>query len=397
LLFAVVLGTAVVLNNSWRIAAGHRFFPLTFASSVKLHLAVLAVVAAMTWQGSNGLMGTDAGIAIARFCADPTIAREAGEKLQSYYEDLNTTTIQAGPLLSSLTPTETNRRAQAEGFLKVSRQADMYQGIDLIPGVETELDGSRFSVNRLGMRDRKTVTFDKPDGVTRIVLIGSSIVMGYGVSDDDVFARKFENQLNDEFASAGRRFEVLNFGVGKQWAAHRMIRIQRQVFGFDPNAVYYFAHQDEFNELASHLAQLVANRRGIPSPHLKEVAQKAMVTSDLPPGEIYSRLSRIEPEILLAIYRTIVDDCRRHSAQPVWVYLPIPASDANQVRDKLIPIASEARFTVLDLSGWDQDRQGLFPTSEYHPNGEGHRLIAEALVQAVKRIPQALLGIRSDD
>src|SRR5206468_2116544 len=103
------------------------------------------------------------------------------------------------------------------------------------------------------------------------------------------------------FSAAGRKFEVLNFGVGKQWATHRMIRIQRQVLGFDPDAVYYFAHQDEFNELASHLGQWITDRRAIPSRHLKSVAEKANATSDLSPGEIFSRLSQSKPEILLAV------------------------------------------------------------------------------------------------
>lgn len=390
LLIAVATGVIAVSIQNWRTKNAKGGSPLDFSSSVKLHLAALCVVIALASPGSSGMLGIESAMAIGEFRADPTIARDAGEKLQSYYEDLNMTTIQAGPMLSSLTLDDGTRRAQAEGFLKVSRRADLYQGLELIPGIETELDGNSFTVNLFGMRDRKTVRLDKPDDVTRIAMVGSSIVMGYGVSDDDVFARQFEKRLNEMPVNQHRRFEVLNFGVGKQWAMHRLIRIQRKVMAFDPDALYYFAHQDEFKEVASHVAQLISNRRELPSRHLKDVADKAKTKAESPPGEIVSRLGRFEPELLNAIYRTIVDECASRNIIPVWIYLPIPGPDANDFKEKLIPIASSAGFVVCDLTGWSNDQEGLFPTTEYHPNARGHQLIADALMRMVKDVPEAL-------
>ena len=387
---AVTVGTIVLLARQQWAASGRIRLKIDVYTSVKLHLAALGIVAVFALPGSIRLLDNESANVISEFLADPTIAQEAGGKLQSYYEDLNMATIQAGPMLSAFSPDDSRRRAQAEGFLKVSRPADLYQGLDLIPGIRTELDGSAFSVNLFGMRDRDTVTFDKSQGTLRIAMVGSSIVMGYGVSDDEVFSRQFEDRLNQERGIPSRKFEVLNFGVGKQWAPHRLNRIQRKVLRFHPDAVYYFAHQDEFKELASHAAQLIAHRRELPSQHLKDVAAQAMVTPDMPPGEIQSRLARFETELLMANYRTIVDECRKKTAIPVWIYLPVPGGGGTDLREKLVPLAKSAGFIVCDLSGWTDDREDIFPSAEVHPNAGGHELIASALMRMVNEFPEAL-------
>ena len=397
LLVAVVLGTVILsVRNGWVRLQGSRT-ELDFGSSVKLHLAALSLIVAFASPGSSGLMDSETAMMISNFCGDPTTVLAAGEKLQSYYEDLNTASIQAGPLLSSFTATESKRRKQAEGFLKVSRQADLYQGIDLIPGVQTELDGQPFSVNLFGMRDRSSMTFDKPYDTYRIAFVGSSIVMGYGVSDEEVFSRQFEELLNLSRTNLSPRFQVLNFGVGKQWAPQRLVRMQRKVFAFNPDALYYFAHQDEFKELASHTAQLISHGRELSSQHLKDVAAQAEVTSRQPPGEVLSRLTRFEPELLRACYQTIVEACNQRNAVPVWIYLPIPGEGADVLRDKLIPIASEAGFIVCDLSDWADDQTGLFPTAEFHPSARGHELIARRLLRMVRTIPEALPKYQTHD
>ena len=390
LLLVVVSGTVILsVRNAWIRSRG-KPADLDFGSSVKLHLAALALIVAFASPGSSGLMDTETARIISSFRGDPTKVLAAGEKLQSYYEDLNTASIQAGPLLSSFTATESQRRQQAEGFLKVSRQADLYQGIELIPGIQTELDGQSFSVNLFGMRDRNSLTFDKPHDTCRIAVVGSSIVMGYGVSDEEVFSRQFEELLNLSRTKSSPRFEVLNFGVGKQWAPQRLVRIQRKVFAFNPDVLYYFAHQDEFKELASHTAQLISRGRVPTSRQLKEVATQAGVTSRQPPGEVLSRLTRFEPELLKACYQTIVEACNQRKTVPVWLYLPIPGEGADTVRDKLIPIASAAGFIVGDLSDWADGQTGLFPTAEFHPSARGHELIARRLLRMVRTTPETL-------
>jgi len=365
---------------------------ILFRESALLHCAALGAFLAM----SSLIPGSLPEFRIATVVSElKTNAAASDDQLRGYYEDLNSAALQAGPLVSSFFPVDESRRAQAEGFNKISRAADMYQGLELIPGITAELDGSLLSVNQLGMRDRSSVTLEKLPGVKRFAFVGSSIVMGYGVTDDQVFARRLESLLNSERGPDSDPVEILNFGVGKQWAAHRLIRIQRQVVRFSPDVLFYFAHQDEFRELASHTGQLVANDLKLPSDHLEAVVRQAGVTSDMPPGGIQSRLLRKDPELLAAIYQTIVDECRRHGIVPVWVYLPIPDPGSAAVGEKLFPIARDAGFIVADQSNWHHGETNLFASAEdHHPNARGHELIAESLFRWIQEHPELLNGVR---
>jgi hypothetical protein len=243
------------------------------------------------------------------------------------------------------------------------------------------------------MRDRTSITLNKPADTFRIAVVGSSIVMGYGVSDEEVFGRVFENRLNTERTDGAARFEVLNFGVGKQWAFHRLIRIQRKVIGFEPDALYYMAHQDELKELVSHPARILAHGLELPSQSLKDVARKAGVTGGMPQGAVQGRLQPYETEILGAIYRAIVDECRGRGIVPVWIYLPMPGTMMEDPATELLSIAKGSGFVVCDLSSWaeGQNWDSLFhSTDEYHPNAKGHQLIADALMRMVLTSPETL-------
>ncbi|MCA9012065.1 MAG: SGNH/GDSL hydrolase family protein [Planctomycetaceae bacterium] len=357
---------------------------LDFYHSVKLHASGMAVLLALTQVTTENLPDATFSKFLSNLRTNRVAAHEV--QLRGYYEDLNTAVIQAGPLLQSISSDAELQRVQAEGFEKISRPADRYQSLELIPGMTADLNGSAISINQFGMRDRSTLTMAKPPDTTRIAIVGSSIVMGYGVTDEQVFGRVFETLLNDSRPQQQKHIDVLNFGVGKQWAPHRLIRIQRQVVQFSPDMLIYVAHQDEFSELAAYTGMLIADRMQLPSKHFDDVAAKAGVVPEMPPGEIYSRLMQAQPGLLSAVYQTIVDECRDHRIQPIWIYMPIPDPNSAAIGSQLIPIAKAAGFDVYDLSDWHQDQDGLFPApGDHHPTAKGHKLIAESLLELFRQ------------
>jgi hypothetical protein len=186
--------------------------------------------------------------------------------------------------------------------------------------------GARLTVNRFGMRDRPDLTREKPPGIRRVAVVGSSVVMGYGVGDGEPFPRLLEAHLNAR--PGGRRYEVLNFGTGKSFAVHRHVLIDRTVFAFDPDAVYYVAHQDEFEGPVHHLAMLVAKGVELPYPPLRDVVRKAGVARDTPWGMTVALLRPHARDIVLGVYRHLVAACRARGVLPVWVYLPMPGVEA---------------------------------------------------------------------
>ena len=115
------------------------------------------------------------------------------------------------------------------------------------PGRTAHLMGVDVSINRHGMRDRDFLP-TKRSGVVRVAAIGDSITFGWGVPQDEVYARRLEQELNHlQPAGSERRFEVLNFGVGNYNTVdeHRMLR--QRVFDFSPDIVLvgYFLNDAE--------------------------------------------------------------------------------------------------------------------------------------------------------
>ncbi|MFN8706306.1 MAG: SGNH/GDSL hydrolase family protein, partial [Planctomyces sp.] len=391
LIIAVIIGTGIVhIQKTRRVRTHSRIAESSpnqsdFRESAAVCLATMTLLLAIPSAIITTFPRSEFAKSIASLQSAPSVSQDA--ILRGYYEDLNSAAVQAGPLLESFSDNSELERKQALGFEKVSRSADLYQGLELIPGMVTELNGSRTSINQFGMRDRASITLSKPPDTTRIAVIGSSIVMGYGVNDDETFCRVLEMRINsDATTEASRRVEVLNFGVGKQYAPHRLVRFQRQVLKFSPNVLIYMAHQDELSELAGHTGSLIAAGLPLPSSHLQDVADRAAVSSSMPPGEIHSRLLAIQPELLKAVYLTVTDECSRRGIKPVWIYLPIPDPNSGQAGRQIIPIAEAAGFQVFDATDWHRNQDRLFPSSQdYHPTAKGQRLIAESLYDIVMR------------
>lgn len=384
LLGAMAVGMILIYFYQVRNKPARAPRELDFYQSVKLHASGMAAFLALTQIVTENQPDATFSKFLSNLRTDRVAAHEV--QLRGYYEDLNTAVIQAGPLLQSFSSDGELQRIQAQGFEKISRPADRYQSLELIPGMTTDLNGSAISINQFGMRDRSTLTMAKPTDTTRIAIVGSSIVMGYGVTDEQVFCRVFETLLNDSRPQQQKHIEVLNFGVGKQWAPHRLIRIQRQVVRFSPDILIYVAHQDELSELAAYAGMLITDRMKLPSDHFDAVAAKAGIVPEMPPGEIYSRLMQAQSGLLSAVYRTIVDECRDHRIQPIWIYMPIPDPNSAVIGSQLIPVAKAAGFDVYDLSEWHQNQDGLFPApGDHHPTAKGHKLIAESLLELFRQ------------
>ncbi|MGI6456262.1 MAG: SGNH/GDSL hydrolase family protein [bacterium] len=107
----------------------------------------------------------------------------------------------------------------------------------LRPGISTEIslsDGQSFpvSTNSYGMRNA-AVEQQKPEGITRIAVLGNSIAFGWGLPVEQAFPQQLENILNQE--SEQKKFEVLNFGAPEFTTFHGLHQYQELVQNFQPD------------------------------------------------------------------------------------------------------------------------------------------------------------------
>lgn len=115
-------------------------------------------------------------------------------------------------------------------FLAASDDPDL--AYVLVPNTGGRAWGCEVSVNSLGFRDREYER-QKPDGVTRILVLGDSITFGNHMPVADTYPE----QLEALCAEAGARVEVLNLGVGGYDLLDEIALLERRGQALAPDRV----------------------------------------------------------------------------------------------------------------------------------------------------------------
>ena len=100
--------------------------------------------------------------------------------------------------------------------------------------------GTYERTNSHGQRDRER-TLAKPDGVTRILLLGDSVVEGYGLRESETLSRRLEDLYNDGST------EVLNFGVSAYCTLAEIELLEVKGLRFDPDVVVLVFVENDFD------------------------------------------------------------------------------------------------------------------------------------------------------
>jgi hypothetical protein len=82
-----------------------------------------------------------------------------------------------------------------------------------VPNRSAFLMGVPVSINSDGLRDRE-FTREKPPGVYRIMMLGDSTTLGWGVREEDTAAKFLERKLSVAPPPGYNKVEVMNTGVG---------------------------------------------------------------------------------------------------------------------------------------------------------------------------------------
>lgn len=130
--------------------------------------------------------------------------------------------------------------------------------------------GALYTTNSARFRGPEYTPRPEP-GVFRIAITGDSITMGAGVADDETYAAQLQSLLNA--ASDGRRYEVLNLGLGGINLKRAVLRLERIGMRFHPHLVVYgFTPNDiEGEEYRSTYSEERVKRREARRRRLREL------------------------------------------------------------------------------------------------------------------------------
>lgn len=98
--------------------------------------------------------------------------------------------------------------------------------------------------NSKGIRADREIPYEKTDGVKRIVLLGDSFAMGYGVNLEDTFSSQMQKFLKE----SGVNSEIVNLGVPVYGNAEELILLKEEGLKYQPDLVLLAWHPSDYAE-----------------------------------------------------------------------------------------------------------------------------------------------------
>jgi hypothetical protein len=296
------------------------------------------------------------------------------------------------------------------GRFHAANVAEILEGdfllFELKPNLRRALFGQPFTTNRYGLRDRE-YTLEKPPGVFRIAVLGSSIDMGWGIGTEETYVNLLEDWLNAQARHRGvaRRFEVLNFAVAAYSPMQRHEAFHRKAVKFAPDLVLYSATLLDNRLIEIYLGDLLKANVDVHYDFFRvALAEAGINTSELrrePDGQLTDKTAikaKLRPRYWEFYDQTIglfADDCRTLGVPLVCVIIPrVGKADSPELRAepvaRLRGIASHYAVPLFDLtSAFDNDDPAKLEIAPWddHPNARGHRRLFRALAHALTHDP----------
>jgi lysophospholipase L1-like esterase len=103
------------------------------------------------------------------------------------------------------------------------------------PNSHYEWQGIPVDINSHGLRGHET-TYEKPPAKVRILNLGDSVVMGWGVRVEDTYGRRLDSLLNKE-GYGDLHFEVINAGVPGWSLDNALAYLQAEGLKYEPDLI----------------------------------------------------------------------------------------------------------------------------------------------------------------
>lgn len=103
------------------------------------------------------------------------------------------------------------------------------------PGSHYEWQGMPVDINSHGLRGLET-TYEKPPATYRILNLGDSVAMGWGVRVEDTYGQQLEALLNEQ-GTGDLRYEVINAGVPGWNLENALAYLEAEGLKYEPDII----------------------------------------------------------------------------------------------------------------------------------------------------------------
>ena len=103
------------------------------------------------------------------------------------------------------------------------------------PDSHYEWQGIPVDINSHGLRGPETI-YEKPPATYRILNLGDSVVMGWGVREENTYGQQLEARLNEQ-GTGDLRYEVINAGVPGWNLENALAYLQAEGLRYEPDII----------------------------------------------------------------------------------------------------------------------------------------------------------------
>jgi lysophospholipase L1-like esterase len=264
------------------------------------------------------------------------------------------------------------------------------------PNREGQYYGVSIKTNSEGLRDVEH-DHEKPADKTRVVMIGDSFMLGWGVRAEDDIPSNLSRMLNRD----GDRYEVINLGVGNYNSTMEADLFEWKGLAFHPDiaVLLYFVNDPEPVPRVSWSSRIVRKRSYLLAFLFdRYVALRPLLDRNFRWQEYYTSLYAPDTPALeenRAALRHLVDLCKKNNIRLLIANYPELHELKNypfpQATEYIRSLAAESQVPFVDLlpAFAPHAPESLWVSNEdTHGNALACQIAAQGIYEALKSDPK---------
>lgn len=281
-----------------------------------------------------------------------------------------------------------------------------------IPNKEAFLYGVNIKINSQGFRD-KEYSLEKPKETYRIMVLGDSFTLGWGVPIEDVYSKVLEKKLNEN--SKGNKFEVINTALGNYNTQMEYEVLKEKYLQFEPDMIIvgYYPNDPELTKKFSEKSLATIYKRNsytyaffwdrIVNIKTKFAARKSNNGYTGYVHELYKEDFEGR-KLMESSLNGIIDLAKKNNITVIVIVLPQFFGDFKnyeftEVFQAVNSITSKKGVLSIDMVQYFKGyeiKDLIISFEDAHPNKLGHRIIADVLHDTLtSRIPEIKKNIKA--
>ncbi len=278
------------------------------------------------------------------------------------------------------------------------RSSNPVLGHEHVAGATAYLQGTDIRLNNWGLRG-PAVGPRRPD-VRRILVLGSSITLGWGVPE----AQTLTQLLEQHFRSDGAEVEVLNAGIGNYNAARYVALFHSRLQALDPTdvVVHYFINDAEQLSGGNQNLLLRHSQLAVALWSFRNAVSQARLGSPLLTHyrDLY-RSGSPGREAMQQALAALAETARTRGIRLYLLMTPEPHYlqhyPFQDIHDSMEHTARSLGYTFVDAlpALRELTPEQLWVTADDpHPNARGHRLMADTLYPYLQLPTETVHAVR---